>query len=58
MKNFLSTSGHATKRKNKLENILSPPVQVFWQKFPYNFHMIPGAERKNVYTDGSWEGRY
>lgn len=25
-----------------------------WQKFPHNFRMIPGAEKKNVYTDSSW----
>lgn len=36
------------KEKNKLENNLSPPVQVCWQKFPHNFHMIPGAERKKL----------
>lgn len=38
------------REKNKLENNLSPSVQVCWQKFPYHLHTVPGTE-KNVYTD-------
>ena len=44
----IELTGHITKKKNKTkrENKLSHPAQVCWQKCPFNFHMISGAERK------------